>query len=211
MKRYVLLLLFTFCFSLFTTFAQSVRMRDVFAQMPDSLLPLITKNNRLDCIDFIENNMPALVNNMLDEPIELTALTDSYLKLTMSKVSRAEMKLLPTSDSTYVICMVRTYSGPLEDSAVNFYSSNWAPLDIRVKEPSVEEYFAEVPEAESNRKQEIVAMLKDLPIRSMSLSPENEQMTFRLQTGELMKKDREWAEKNQLPVKKNIRQIALGL
>ncbi len=175
-------------------------MRDVFAQMPDSLLPLITQNNRLDCIDFIENNMPALVNNMLDEPIELTALTDNYLKLNMSKVSRAEMKLLPTSDSTYVICMVRTYSGPLEDSAVNFYSSDWTPLTVQVKEPAVEEYFAEVPEAESQRKQEIVAMLKDLPIRSMSLSPENEQMTFRLQTGELMKKDREWAEKYVKPV-----------
>ena len=28
-------------------------MRDVFAAMPDSVLPLVTKNNRLDCIDFM--------------------------------------------------------------------------------------------------------------------------------------------------------------
>ena len=39
------------------------KMRDVFATMPDSVLGLMTKNNRLDCIDFIENDMEAKVRN----------------------------------------------------------------------------------------------------------------------------------------------------
>ena len=36
---------------------QAQKMRDVFAAMPDSVLGIMTKNNRLDCIDFIENDM----------------------------------------------------------------------------------------------------------------------------------------------------------
>ena len=40
-----------------------LKMREVFAQLPDSVLPLMTRNNRLDCIDFIENGMEARVKN----------------------------------------------------------------------------------------------------------------------------------------------------
>ena len=45
---------------------QAQKMRDVFAAMPDSVLGIMTKNNRLDCIDFIENDMEAKVRNRFD-------------------------------------------------------------------------------------------------------------------------------------------------
>ena len=41
--------------------AQELKMRDVFKQMPDSLLPYLTQNNRLDFIDFMDSNMVAIV------------------------------------------------------------------------------------------------------------------------------------------------------
>ena len=36
--------------------AEGLKMRDVFKQMPDSLLPYLSKNNRLDFIDFMESD-----------------------------------------------------------------------------------------------------------------------------------------------------------
>ena len=48
-------------------------MRDVFAQMPDSVLPAVTRNNRLDCIDFIDNNLEAKVRNAFDDYVTLEA------------------------------------------------------------------------------------------------------------------------------------------
>ena len=199
-----LLILFTFFLSAMASFAQGVKMRDVFADMPDSILPLITKNNRLDCIDFIESNVPAQVKNLVDEPIELTVLTDRYLKLTMSKVSQAEMKLLRVNDTTQVVCMVRTYAGPIEDSQIEFYDLGWKPLDMSVNEPELEAYFPEVPQEEQTRRAEVVAMLRDLPLRTAHLSAEDEMITFQVQTSELMKKDREWAEKYAKPVKVKV-------
>ena len=59
-------------------------MREVFAQLPETILPLLTKNNRLDCIDFIENNMEARVKNKFDEQVILEALTDDYLRIQVS-------------------------------------------------------------------------------------------------------------------------------
>lgn len=191
MKRNLLILI-AFHLSVLSSWGQEVKMRDVFAGMPDSILPLITKNNRLDCIDFIENNMPAQVKNKVDESIELTALTENYLKLRMSSVSDAEMKLLTMGDTAQVICLVKTYAGPIKDSSIRFYSMDWKELSMMVEIPDIEAFVADVPESEQNRKHDVVAMLRDMPFIMMSLNPDDEQLTLSLQTGELLKKDREW-------------------
>ena len=39
--------------------AQDLMIRDVFKQMPDSLMPYLSQNNRLDFIDFLDANMKA--------------------------------------------------------------------------------------------------------------------------------------------------------
>lgn len=55
-------------------------------------------------------------------------LTDNYLKLKISKVSMAEMKLLPLNDSVKVICVVHTFEGPASDSSISFYDTSWKRL-----------------------------------------------------------------------------------
>lgn len=60
---------------------QAQKMRDVFAAMPDSVLGIMTKNNRLDCIDFIENDMEAKVRNRFDGFSVLKALTGGLSRL----------------------------------------------------------------------------------------------------------------------------------
>ena len=110
-------------------------MRNVFAAMPDSVAPLVSKNNRLDCIDFIENNMEAKARNTLGEYVTLEALTADYARFRTSSASVMEMKLLPTSDTTSVLCLVRTaQTGEpdtprrLEDSNIQFLNPDWTPL-----------------------------------------------------------------------------------
>ena len=44
--------------------------RDIYASAPDSIFPLLTRNNRLDQIDFYENDMPAVVKNRFDDRAE---------------------------------------------------------------------------------------------------------------------------------------------
>ena len=111
-------------------------MRDVFASMPDSIAPLVTKNNRLDCIDFIENNMEARVRNVLDDYVTLEALTPDYARFRTSTSAFLELKLLPASDSTSVLCLLRTaQSGEvntarrMEDTTIRFFHPDWTPID----------------------------------------------------------------------------------
>ena len=117
MKRIILLSLLgqMMCLSMYS----QVRMRDIFASAPDNVFPLLTRNNRLDCIDFIENKMPARVKNRLDNVVELLKLSDAYLQLRTSERSIVEMRLL--SDS--LMCLIHTYMGPAADSRVSFYDT----------------------------------------------------------------------------------------
>lgn len=119
------------------------RMRDVFANMPDSVLEVMTKNNRLDCIDFIENNMEARVRNRFDGFSELNTLTADYLSLDLTPSCKVEMKLLPAADTLNYICVVKTYSGPIRESSVAVYTDKWKmlPRDKWIEWPAYERFW----------------------------------------------------------------------
>lgn len=165
-------------------------MRDVFAAMPDSVQPMVTKNNRLDCIDFIENNMEARVRNKADEFVTLEALTADYARFRTSDVSVMELKLLGK-----VLCVVTTAqtgeegtSCRLEDSNIRFYTPEWLPLQAHTfKTPAVESFFTELtPETEAARR----SLASFHPVK-LQLSPEEVTLTATLQTSLLTTSEKE--------------------
>ena len=122
--------------------AQTTTMRDVLKQMPDTLVPFLKENARLDFIDFIESNMKAEVSNSLEGKSELTKLTDNYAMLWLTQASQMEMRLLDTAEEVdsvrQLLCIVCTYGTDIRESTVEFYSLRWRKLttDERVGLPT---------------------------------------------------------------------------
>lgn len=172
MKKFVLLLILTISTTLS---AQQVKMRDVFAQAPDSIFPLLTKNNKLDCIDFIENKMRARVKNKFDTYSELTSLTDNFLRLQISEKSSVEMKIFNDS----LLCLVRTYYGPAADSQIYFYNVKWEPVNYKIEQPKVDDFFQPGADAE------VCGLLRQLPFIKVSLNPDDTSLTWELQITDL--------------------------
>lgn len=200
MKRFLLII---FLFPLFISgaTAQPV-MRDVFAAMPDSVLPLVTKNNRLDCIDFIENHMEAKVRNAFDEYVTLEALTADYARFRTSPVSVMEMKLLSLSDSVRVLCLVTTAETGdtastirLCDSNIRFLREDWSELAadsaITFAMPAVDQFIVgETADSVKTDFNQAVQSLRNLhPVR-MALSADEPALTLTLQTALLSKEER---------------------
>ena len=109
---------------------------DCFREIPDSLLPTLSRNNRLDMLDFMESKMKAEVTNRLGGKSEMTSLTDSTLSIQMSNALKVDMLLLtPESpadtNSEEVICMIETFgSDSLSlDSKVRFFTLSWELLN----------------------------------------------------------------------------------
>ena len=129
-RRFILLCLALLVWSL-TVSAQST-MREAFQQAPQSLMPYLTENDRLDLIDFLDSGMKAEVTNQLGGKSELLRLTDRFLALNLSQGLSMKMLLLdspePVDSVTQVICLVRTYGIDCRESTVQFYSMKWRQL-----------------------------------------------------------------------------------
>lgn len=108
------------------SFAQTT-MGEALKSMPDSLMPYLSHNNRLDCIDFCEANMKAEVRNVLEGKSELLKLTPSYAFFRLNDAASMELCLLD-ADSQQVICMIQTYGSDLRESVISFYTTSWQPL-----------------------------------------------------------------------------------
>lgn len=131
MNRLFVMMLFAAC-SLFT---EAVEIKDVFSAMPDSVLPTLSRYNRLDMIDFIESGMKAEVNDVFDEKATLDTLTADYLHLTLSEAVKVEMKLLHSSlaladTSDCIVCVVTTYGVKPKESSVRFFTGKWSPFSV---------------------------------------------------------------------------------
>ena len=113
--------------------AQALQMRDVFKQMPDSLMPYLSQNNRLDFIDFLDSGMRAEVKNLLGGTSEMTTLTDDALTIKMNESLRVDMFLMETAsaDSTsQTIVMIETFltDSIHGESVVKYFTPEWIPL-----------------------------------------------------------------------------------
>ena len=123
MKKLIVAALMAITFS--QASADSVKIRDVFREMPDSLMPYLSLNNRLDFIDFIDSDMKAEVHNMLGGTSEMTSMADDSLTIRMSNGLRVDMLVM---DSTVVMIETFLVDSIYGESKVSYFTTQWQPL-----------------------------------------------------------------------------------
>ena len=118
-----------------TARAGELKIQDVFKQMPHTVLPTLSENNRLDMLDFMASQMKAEVTNRLGGKSEMTVLTDTTLIIRMSEALQVEMLLLKPEDAadadSRIICLIETFGRDSLslDSQVSFYTISWDRLN----------------------------------------------------------------------------------
>ena len=112
--------------------AQDMKIQDFFRQMPASLLPTLSENNRLDMLDFMASNMKAEVTNRLGGKSEMTVLTDSTLTIRVSDALTVELLLLRSENTDKnLLCLIETFGRDSLslDSQVRFFTPSWERLN----------------------------------------------------------------------------------
>lgn len=163
-----------------TTLTAQTSIRQWFTTMPDSIMPLLTKNDRLDFIDFIDSRMNAVVTNRLDGKSRMTELTDDYIHIEYTPINDITMKLLPVADTTRILCMVTTMNTTVRDSRITFYSEGWKPLSTSklFREPQLVNFFIN----EKNDSAFHAQQKLDIYLKTYSLSPQDNSLKCRLTT-----------------------------
>ncbi len=126
MKKSLILLIISL-FSCLISPAQTIR--ELFRSMPDTIAPYLSKNAKLDMMDFMDANMKAAVNNELGGESQMLFLSDDSLAIKLSDALMLELSLEKV-DTNMVIVMKRTYiiKERHEEVLVNRFSSSWHPI-----------------------------------------------------------------------------------
>lgn len=155
-------------------------MRQWLTAMPDSVMPLLTKNNRLDFIDFWESNMEAVVTNRLEGRSRMDTLTEDYLLINYTRSCDVAMKLFSVNDTTDVLCMVTTMRTAVPDSRVAFYDEAWQllPSELFFAEPVLNDFRC----AERNDSTDVAWSKMDIFFKTYHLGTGSTSLTCRLET-----------------------------
>lgn len=125
------ILLVATCFIALGSSAQTP-MSQVLKQMPGTIVPYLSENNKLDMIDFLDSKMKAEVHNLLDGKTELLTLTERSAVLQLNEASRLDLCLLdvaePIDSASQIICLISTLGTNVRESRVAFYSIHWWQL-----------------------------------------------------------------------------------
>ncbi len=146
--------------------------------MPDSVMPLLTKNNRLDFIDFLDSKMEAVVTNRLDGKSQMNVLTDDYLHISYTRTCDVAMKLLPVADTVDVLCVVTTVKAAVDDSHVAFFDEAWHPIEVSLlfAEPILDDFKG----VEVGDSVDAAWRKMDIFFKTYELSPDTATLTCRL-------------------------------
>ncbi len=174
--------------------AHAQDLRTLFINMPDSIIPALTRSDRMDFLDYMDSGMKARAVNKLGGESVMTALSERMLSVTTSGSGKVDMMLLPRKNSSSLICIIRTVTARYDDSHLEFYNEDWTPVDAKqlIELPKFDDYLTK-----ETLKQDSLSYFKKLSIlRLQSVTATDNTLEFRYTSldylGEDADKYRSW-------------------
>ncbi|MGP1472692.1 MAG: DUF3256 family protein [Prevotella intermedia] len=167
MKKIFLILLVSF--SLLPLNAQN--MRQIWLEMPDSIVPYLNRSLRTELADYVTMGMKSEVMNALRDTTRIEKLTDDYILVQLSNATKLEIKSLDAS----TIAMIQTWCGPLAESKLSLFSNNWEvkPLNIDVSPMFVK------PDTMSQQRYSELLDMANVTMNEMQLSVKDNSLTIK--------------------------------
>lgn len=165
--------------------------KELYLNIPDTLMPLLTEVNRADFIDFLESNMRAEVTNRLGGKSEMKTLTDTYISIQTTPQSTWQMKLLPARNGKdTIICVVNTITTPVPDSRIQFFDTRWreqSSTKYLPKPPHITHFILPQPaDTTAIYAYQKATLQADLTLMQIDLAPDNTTLTYTLTTPRYM-------------------------
>lgn len=124
--KYVMMLVLVMCVAQ----APAQTMKEVWSAMPDSVMPLLSKNNRLDCVDYWEAGQQGDVKNRLEGKVSILFMNEDSLAVADTESSSYEMKLKKGESGDLLSITVRRVvkTGDITDWTERVFSPAWQLL-----------------------------------------------------------------------------------
>lgn len=175
--RYLIVVFLVFC----GQYSSAREMKDCFKDAPDNVFPLLTHNNRLDMLDFLDSKMDAVVKNVYGESSQLLVMRSNYMKLRSSSSLDMEVMMLPYKSDT-LLCLVKTYYVPEPESELLFFeSATWTPVQEKnlVSVPTLKDFLLYPADCSKEAWNRAVARM-DMPMLGVTMDEKDLEIHFKL-------------------------------
>ncbi len=165
MKKTLIIICFLTCWLCVS--AQSLR--EVWIEMPDSVLPYLSKSQRTELVDYVDMKADPAVLNAFGDSVRIERMTNNYLLVKTSKVTRLEIKLLDNNN----LALVQTWMAPVAESKLSLFNLQWQPKE------AVVEYNENIVKPDTMTDEEFndLKSLMYPRLKEYRLSPENNSLS----------------------------------
>ena len=152
-------------------------LRTLFIGMPDSIIPALTRSDRMDFMDYIDSGMKAKVRNKLGGESVMTRFEDNMLTVVTSGAGRMDMVLFRMKSGSNLICIISTVTAKYDDSRLAFYTENWEPVATSglIELPVFDDYLTK----EALNSDSVVDFKKKSMLRLQAVTPLDGALEFR--------------------------------
>ena len=125
MRKLLVLSLLTLC----TLTVGAKSMVDIWKAIADSLMPYVDRKHRTEMVEFIRMGLKGDVDNLLGSKSTMDSLTSNFIQVKASEAMMMQIKRLPRQGSDSILCVVRTWFGPVKSSRIQLYTEHWKPIE----------------------------------------------------------------------------------
>lgn len=183
MKKFLII----WCLILLANATYSKSLDSLLCSMPDSIVPQLNKNLRIELIELKEMGVRSEVTNLLNSSTQLDTLTNNYLHLSIDSLMSLQIKKLPYEDKDTILCIIKSYTFPSGESEISFHHQDWStiPATSIMEGNNIQEWAGELmtrPDTmPENQFLELSQLIEPQMIQA-ELSPDDNTITFHLST-----------------------------
>ena len=113
-----------------------------YVNMPDFLNPTLSKQNRLELLEYHKAGQGDSIANIFKHQAYLLKFDtlNQHITVKNTPTSTFEMKILNQADSTAIIGIIRTVCAPLCMSTIEFYDTAWNLIPVQFNMPTAIEW-----------------------------------------------------------------------
>ena len=105
--------------------ASSKSAGEYFAAAPDSVVPLLDLNTRLDMLDYYDCGSRTASTNMLEGKSRVTYRDSLTVRYELTERIKGQLSVIPMAKGDSLIIVITTLATPTPDSEIEIYTTRW--------------------------------------------------------------------------------------
>lgn len=179
-----------FFLSFYTAIFAQESIDSIVLNMPDEIIFGLQTSQKEFLLTNPDDSAQIKVATNLYPQLTRSSFSKDYIRIKTSAAGDVQIKLLPLINNSKIVCVVKTVCGQICDSRIQFYTTNWQPIDSSTLFPeiSIERFINTESDHENSSYKNAVSELDISPMK-ITLSANDDNATVEYDIKQYLSKE----------------------